>query len=219
MRIQIVSLISKRQLSRQVYFDRRTKGDLLLAKLLLQNPKMKAKKRSMVVNNGFGPQITGKESVAELFSRKGLRLTKRDRLDKAIRANLDPDLVAEVQEFDMKLSRKTPMHKYELLMLWLEHRISDITLKKQAKSKQFYKMLRNDVTLEETKNIRGVAFPGSIIPQSSLVGQDRFGDKPLPEACYEKDKQDDSDGDSDAGGSSNTGQKKYSQMGLLVKHV
>ena len=96
---------------------------------------MVSKSRTMTINNGFGPQITGNESIAELFNKKGVRLTKRDRQEKAIRASLDPKLVEQIQEFDTKINKNTPMHKYELLILWLEHRISDITIKQQVKSK------------------------------------------------------------------------------------
>ena len=96
---------------------------------------MVSKRGTMTINNGFGPQITGNESIAELFNKKGVRLTKRDRQEKAIRASLDPKLVEQIQEFDTKINKNTPMHKYELLILWLEHRISDITIKQQVKSK------------------------------------------------------------------------------------
>ena len=76
-------------------------------------------------------------------------------------------------------------------------------------------MLKNDANLEETEHVRGVAFPGSIIPQSSLLGRDRFGDEPLPEACYTLTNE--GDAENDEGDENQDNPKEYSQVGLLVK--
>ena len=182
--------------------------------------KMDANYRSMVINNGFGPQLRGDETIAELFDSCTGCLTEEDRKEKAVRASLDPKLMRQIQEFNTKLSKKTPIHKYEILILWLEHRITDITVKQQIKSKRFYKVLRNDAVMEEDEGVRGVSFPGSIIPKSSLMGRDPFGDKPLPAACYEPvEEAAEGDGANEEGGAAEGARREYSEVGLLVKAI
>ena len=82
------------------------------------------------LNEGFGPQLKGDKTIAQLFDDEfSVHLTQQDREDRVIVNALDPALLSEIRKFKTKLTRNTPVHKYELLIMWLEHKVTESTLK------------------------------------------------------------------------------------------
>ena len=113
---------------------------------------------------------------------------------------LDPKVRTKLMAFKTRLSRNTPVHKFEILMQWLEVQVMESILKGKT-NRERGELLRNSVALEEREGVRGVLGLESTVPKSSLFGRDPFGDnKELPEECYGKEKARDltsSDGDTD----------------------
>ena len=138
-------------------------------------------------NDGFGPQLTGKETVAELFKSKTLiRPTAQDLKERVVRERMSAELLRKLEEFSAKVSRKTPQYKFQILTDWLEHEVLEMILKRQVQSKTYYSILKSDVQLEEKKGVRGSVASASQIAKSSLLGRDPFGDeRNLPEECYD----------------------------------
>ena len=82
------------------------------------------------LNNRFGPQLTGKETIADLFDgTSSLNLSVRDQREQEIRQNLPPKLLQELTAFKTKVTLKTLLHKFYLLIRWLEQRAQTRPLK------------------------------------------------------------------------------------------
>ena len=122
--------------------------------------------RNWNTNDGFGPQPTGNETIADFFDNEGLLiLSKKEQKEKVIREGLNKDLLKKLRLFKTKLTRKTPLHKYEILTDWLEAQVVDSVLKKQVSSKRISRLLRSSVYLEEEKGVRGViSFASTVAP-------------------------------------------------------
>ena len=103
----------------------------------------------------------------------------------------DGKVLKKLNEFQTRITRKTPKFKFEILMSWLEQTAIDEVLKRQAKSKRLSKLLKPSAHLEEKEAVTGYVGLGLSIAKSCLIGQDPFGDKPdLPESCYKNAKGD-----------------------------
>ena len=137
--------------------------------------------------DGFGGEEAGKGTIMEQFDdMDALVFTPEERKEQLIKDTIEVDLMLKLQSFKTKLCKTTPMHKFELLINWLESITVETVVKRQTRSKLKAELLRNSVTLEESQDIRGVLFVGSTVAKSSLLGQDPFGDKKeLPRTCYE----------------------------------
>ena len=137
--------------------------------------------------DGFGGEEAGKGTIMEQFDdMDALVFTPEERKEQLIKDTIEVDLMLKLQSFKTKLCKTTPMHKFELLINWLESITVETVVKRQTRSKLKAELLRNSVTLEESQDVRGVLFVGSTVAKSSLLGQDPFGDKKeLPRTCYE----------------------------------
>ena len=140
-----------------------------------------------VINDGFGPQLTGDVTIAQIFDGEvDLHITEHLQRQQAVRGNIPEKLKEELMAFKTKVNDDTPMAKFDMLMRWLEQRTADATLKMQIRTKAMKAMLKGDAELEESFKETGTLGPNSSIPKSSLLGRDPFGDRPLPEECYKK---------------------------------
>ena len=142
----------------------------------------------LLTNDGFGPQYTGKESMAEYFdSTNSLKMTIDEQNSQLVRGRVSEAVLKKMTQFKTRVSRKTPRFKFKILMSWLEQTTMDEILERQAKSKRLNKLLRPDAQLEESRTVTGFVGLGLSVAKSCLIGQDPFGDKPtLPESCYKK---------------------------------
>ena len=145
-------------------------------------------KLKLMTNDGFGPQLTGKETIVDFFDDKdSILLTVNDQKERIIWEKLDSDLKEKLQSFKTKINRDTPEHKFNILMMWLEQRTVESVIKQQPRSKYMERLFYRNRELEEEQGVRGVLAPGSVVAKSSLFGQDPFGDEPrLPSQCYTK---------------------------------
>ena len=136
---------------------------------------------------GFESVNTGKGTIAEQFDDEhALVYTPEERKEQLIKDTMEHELIAELSRFETKLNKKTPLHKHEILLQWLEMKAVETVVDRQERSKAKSALLRNSATLEERNNVRGVLFVGSTVAKSSLLGQDPFGDeRELPRSCCE----------------------------------
>ena len=142
----------------------------------------------LLTNDGFGPQYTGKESMAEYFDNtNSLKMTIDEQNNQLVRGRVSEAVLKKLNQFKTRVTRKTPKFKFDILMSWLEQTTMDEVLERQAKSKRLNKLLKPSAQLEEDKSITGFVGLGLSVAKSCLIGQDPFGDEPkLPEACYKK---------------------------------
>ena len=126
------------------------------------------------------------EDLVKYFDNEdSIFLTEVERKNKIIKSALEPEVKKKLLAFKTKLNRNTPLHKYEILLAWLEVTVVETVLKREGSTKSKARLLRNSATLEENEGVRGVIAFGSHVAKSSLMGQDPFGDnKELPEGCY-----------------------------------
>ena len=111
----------------------------------------------ILTNDGFGPQLTGKESIIDFFdNEQTVRLTLDDQKERLVIENLDPKLRKKLQAFKTTVSRETPKFKFDILCLWLENEVVEMVIRRQAKTKRLGKILDRNATLEEQKDIKGL---------------------------------------------------------------
>ena len=73
-----------------------------------------------VINDGFGPQLTGSMTMAQLFDGKtSLHLTETQQHTQAVRDNIPDKLKKELLAFKTKVTCETPRYKFDMLMRWL----------------------------------------------------------------------------------------------------
>ena len=103
-----------------------------------------------LINDGFGPQLTGKETIAELFDGDiAIHLSEKDRKKRSIITTIDPKLMEKLRAFKTKVTRNTPIYKFKLLTDWLEQEVGDAVVKVQVKNKHLTKILQACAQHEE----------------------------------------------------------------------
>ena len=125
-------------------------------------------------NDGFGPQLTGKETIVELFENKNLvRSTRADLNARAVRNRLTPELLKKMAGFTKKVNKDTPRFRFLILTDWLEHEVLEMTLKQQVKSKTYSALMKPDAALEES-GIRDaiLVVSASSVARSSLLSSE-----------------------------------------------
>ena len=59
-------------------------------------------------NDGFGPQLSGKQTIAEIFdSEQSMHYTTEDMRQQILLEAVDPELVKEIKKFKTKVCKNT----------------------------------------------------------------------------------------------------------------
>ena len=70
-----------------------------------------------LTNDGFGPQLTGKESIAELFQKGDLvRTTAQDLKKRKVLERISPELKKKLSGFTTRISKTTALFRSEIVL-------------------------------------------------------------------------------------------------------
>ena len=85
---------------------------------------------------GFESVTTGEGTIAEQFDDEhALVFTPEERKEQLIKDTMEYELIAALNAFKTKLSKSTPLHKYEILLGWLEMKAVETVVNRQERSK------------------------------------------------------------------------------------